>query len=189
MTAQEALGRPQRAKLSIKDFLLLDRSGAFDRYAKTELIDGTIIVVNAQYSDHFTVKNLLYRRIADACDALGRGLEAWSEGSIGIPPRNVPEPDIFVTRERPVKGLVRLETVALVIEVATTSLRLDLGDKLKLYATAGIPEYWVADVNGRVIHQMWAPEGEAYAERRETAFGQRVAAVTVEGLAVDTSQI
>ena len=48
-----------------------------------------------------------------------------------------------------------------------------------------MPEYWVVDVTGRVIHQMWSPGAEGYAERREAAFGERIEAVTIEGLTVD----
>jgi Uma2 family endonuclease len=66
------------------------------------------------------------------------------------------------------------------------SLKIDLGQKAAAYAAAGIPEYWVADANGRVIHQLCAPVGEAYAERREVAFGEMVEAVTIKGLRVET---
>ena len=45
-------------------------------------------------------------------------------------------------------------------------------------ARAGVPEYWVADVNGRVIHQMGAPVDDANVERREVAFGAQVEAST-----------
>ncbi len=189
MTAQDILARPHPAKLTVDDFLLLDRSGAFADYAKTELINGTVIVVNADYSEHFKVKNRLYRRIADACDALGGDIQAWSEGSIAIPPHSVPQPDIFITGVEPRRGLVALDTVLLAIEVASTSLDHDMGRKLALYAAAGIPEYWVVDVEGRTIHQMWAPEGEAYTERRDVANGERIAAVTIEGLSVETADI
>lgn len=37
----------------------------------------------------------------------------------------------------------------LVIEVADTSFDFDTDEKRHLYAQAGIPEYWVVDVNGR----------------------------------------
>ncbi|MGF1550544.1 MAG: Uma2 family endonuclease [Sphingomonadaceae bacterium] len=186
MTAQQTLARPRPAKLTVDDFLLLDRAGAFGKYQKTELIDGQVIVVNAEYAEHFTVKNRLYRRIADACDGLGRGVQAWSEGSIEIPPHNVPQPDIFITDEEPSRGLVKLETVLLVVEVAASSLEQDLGPKLKAYATAGVAEYWVVDVKGGAIHQLWAPAGETYAEKREVKLGQRIEAATVDGLKVET---
>jgi len=171
----------------VDDFLLLDRSGAFSGYSKTELIDGTVYCMSPQHAEHFTVKNRLYRRIADVCDALETGLEAWSEGSIGMPANSVPEPDIFVTSERPVKGLVRPETVVLVIEVANTTLRFDLDHKARLYAAAGVPEYWVVDVEGRLVHLLWAAGSDGYAERKTVALGEPIGAVTIGGLLVETS--
>jgi Uma2 family endonuclease len=84
---------------------------------------------------------------------------------------------------------VPLISVVLVVEVSATTLDYDMKRKLALYARAGVPEYWVADVNGRVIHQLWAPTGDDYAQRREVAFGEVVAAVTVEGLRVETTAI
>jgi hypothetical protein len=48
MTAHDQIENyPQRARLTIADFDLLCRSGAFDQYAKTELLDGEIFVMNA----------------------------------------------------------------------------------------------------------------------------------------------
>jgi hypothetical protein len=40
-----------------------------------------------------------------------------------------------------------------------------------------------------VIHQLWAPEGESYLERRELPFGRPLAAATVDGLMVDTKAL
>ncbi len=41
--------------------------------------------------------------------------------------------------------------IGLLIEVAVTSLRVDLTTALEQYARAGIPVYWVVDVPGRRI--------------------------------------
>ena len=49
-------------------------------------------------------------------------------------------------------GPVRLETVVLIAEVADTTLATDLGEKATLYARHGVPEYWVIDVEGRMLH-------------------------------------
>ena len=49
------------------------------------------------------------------------------------------------------------EDIALLIEVSNTTLDHDLGVKAKLYARAGIPEYWVVDIKGRRIHQHREP--------------------------------
>ena len=187
MSLHEAITTPQPAKLSIEDFMTLDRAGAFDGYCKTELIDGTIYVVNAQYSEHMKAKVRLLRRLADACDALGNGMEAWSEGSVAMAPSSMPEPDLFITRETPTTGPVRIETVALVVEVSDTTLIFDMGQKAALYARQGIPEYWVADLAANRIVRMWTPQGEAYSQRDEWAFGARVESAIIAGLGVDTA--
>lgn len=175
---------PLPVKLRIEDYLLLDRSGAFDAYAKTELIDGEIFYLGAQHRQHARIKSRLYLAVTATLRALQSPLEALIEASIAIPDRGVPEPDFVLTSEPEGEGLIPLGTVALVIEVADTTLANDLGVKARLYARAGIPEYWVADVEGKVIHQLWAPEGDTYAQRRAVAFGARIEAVTVAGLVV-----
>ena len=189
MTALETLTTPHPAKLSIEDFMVLDRAGAFAAYTKTELIDGTIYVVNAQYSEHMKAKVHLLRRLADACDALGGGLEAWSEGAVAMAPASMPEPDILVTTATPGEGPVRSETVALIVEVSDTTRDYDLGEKAALYAAQGIAEYWVADLKAKVLHQLWAPGADGYRERREVALGARVEAMTIAGLGVETRGI
>ncbi len=189
MSLLEKLTSPHAARLSVDDFLILDRSGAFESYAKTELIDGKIYVVNAQYSEHMKAKVHLLRRIADACDALCDGLEAWSEGSIAMAPASMPEPDIFITTATPTSGPVDEKTVALIVEISDTTAKYDLGKKARLYASAGVPEYWVVDLAAGKLHQMWSPSAKAYAEKREVALGERVAAATITGLAVETGGI
>jgi Uma2 family endonuclease len=47
------------------------------------------------------------------------------------------------------------------VEVSDTTLRTDLLVKARLYARAGIPEYWTLDLNGRCLYVHRAPsEGE-----------------------------
>jgi Uma2 family endonuclease len=43
-------------------------------------------------------------------------------------------------------------TAVMVVEIADTSLFLDTTTKAELYATAGVPEYWVLDVANRQLH-------------------------------------
>jgi len=177
---------PLPVKLRVEDYLALDELGAFEAYGKTELIEGEVVYMNAQHRPHARVKSRLFRLIADALDQLGGNLEALVEGSIAMPPHNVPEPDIALTAEPEGKGLIPLASLALVIEVSDATVRNDLGRKQRIYARDGIPEYWVIDVNRSVIHQMWAPAGETYSEHHEIAFGTAITAATIAGLTVET---
>lgn len=61
-----------------------------------------------------------------------------------------PMPDVAVMRGVP-GPLVHPTTADLVIEVADSSLDYDTTTKAELYATAGIADYWVLDVEGRQL--------------------------------------
>jgi Uma2 family endonuclease len=180
---------PQRVKLRIDDYVRLDAAGAFDTYGKTELLDGEVVFMNAQYRPHARIKSRLYLLMSRGLTDIDSTLEALVEGSVAMPPHNVTGPDIAVTAEPEGDGLIPLASLAMVVEVADSTLDNDLGRKLAIYAAAAVPEYWVVDVQGEVIHQMWKPEGEAYAETRQIAFGQPIDAVTIAGLIVATDRL
>lgn len=190
MSVFETWHEPKPVKLTIEDFLHLNETGAFDAYPKTELIEGVVVAMNSQLSKHARVKTRLLRRLADAVDAVMPGYEAWVEVSTAIPPVNMPEPDIVVTHFQATgRAPVPVDTIALVIEVADTTRSYDLGTKARLYASAGVPEYWVVDTGGEAIHQLWSPVDAAYSKRRVVAFGERIVASTIDGLTVDTAGI
>jgi Uma2 family endonuclease len=86
------------------------------------------------------------------------------EDPVNINERNEPEPDLTVLRvpRNELGRKPRPEDALLVIEVAASSLRLDLSTKADLYARAGIPDYWVLDVESRrmIVHR--EPAGGKY---------------------------
>ena len=57
---------------------------------------------------------------------------------------------------------------ALVIESAATSLKKDRHVKLPAYASAGIQEYWIVDLEGESLTVFREPDGGAY--RNEQTF-------------------
>ncbi|MCW5883329.1 MAG: Uma2 family endonuclease, partial [Anaerolineae bacterium] len=52
--------------------------------------------------------------------------------------------------------------VLLLIEASDTSLRKDREVKLPRYAAAGVPEYWIADLERETITVHREPAGERY---------------------------
>jgi len=180
---------PLPVKLRVEDYLMLDAAGALEGYGKTELLDGEIVYMNAQHRPHARIKSRLFRLIADALDNLPINLEALVEGSVSMPPYNVPEPDIAVTAEPEGEGLIPLASLALVIEVADTTLRNDLGRKRKIYASEGIAEYWVVNVRAEMIHQMWAPVGDHFTQSRDVPFDTEIESTTIPDLRVNTTAL
>jgi hypothetical protein len=65
--------------------------------------------------------------------------------------RSEPEPDLVVVRREVYEQAARhVSTAFLVIEVAKSSLRLDR-TLAAVYAEAGVPDYWVVNVEGRQV--------------------------------------
>jgi len=180
---------PLPVKLRVEDYLMLDEAGALQDYGKTELLDGEIVYINAQYRPHVRLKMALYNDIRARLEDLGSPLSVMVEGSIALGSRDVPEPDLTLTSEPDGAGLIPVASVALIVEVADTTLRSDLSRKARIYAAAGVPEYWVADVNGRTVHRMWMPAAETYSRRDSLAFGETLTAATIKGLWIDTAAL
>lgn len=181
--------RHHRMKLTAEAFELLNQHGAFAAYRKTELIDGDIYFVNAQHRPHGMVKMRLYDALRDELKRIGSDYRPVAEFTLSLSPTDRPEPDLMLTNQPDGAGFVPLASVPLVIEVSDTTLRVDLGKKLRRYAKAGIPEYWVADVNGREIHRMWSPTKLTYEKRDKINFGDPIAAASIDNLIVDTDAL
>ena len=49
-------------------------------------------------------------------------------------------------------------TAKVVVEVSDTTFDRDTGEKLQAYQAAGVPEYWVVDVQGRRVLRHLAPD-------------------------------
>lgn len=177
-----------RARLSVEQFVLLNDSGAFDGYGKSELIDGDIYVMNAQWSPHARAKSRLHVALANRLAEMGSDLEALVEVSVWLDDYNLPEPDLVITRHRG-DGAVPVDSVVLVIEVSDSTLSIDAGRKADLYAAAGVPEYWVVDVNKRRVLMHRTPDDDGYLNQSVTPFGEPLISATIEGLEVGSANL
>ena len=99
--------------------------------------------------------------------------------SVPISDENRPEPDVFVTRlpsrDYLARGNPRPADMRLVVEVSDTTLWRDRNTKARLYGGAGVPEYWVLDINGRRLFVHRLPVADGYADVQEFDETQSVA--------------
>ena len=182
---------PVRHLLTVEDFLVLDEAGAFEDIGRhVELIEGEIFVMAPLYFPHGRIHADLTTDLGLAVRALNSTLQVLTPVSAKVDSHSLPEADIIVADIAGFDGnLVTASMIRLLVEVSASSLAHDMGRKLRLYARAGVPEYWVADVAGRRIIRCHAPAGDAYRERAEFAFGAGIPAATIAGLGVDTARL
>lgn len=176
-------------KLTVEHYELLDRAGAFVDHHKTELLDGLVYAVSPQYRPHGFIKDELAYRLRRALEDIRSTLHVATEQSVSLAPFNEPQPDIILTSEPTGAGPIPGASVALLVEVSDSTSKFDRTHKAAIYADAGIAEYWVADVNKRVIYRMWSPDRSAYLQRDKIGLGDMLAAATIDQLAISTADL
>ena len=179
---------PQPFRLRMEHYEMLDRAGAFLE-RRVELIEGVLIEMSPQRTPHSFTKNELTYRLRRALEEIESALLAQAEVTLPLGPHSAPDPDIVLTSAPKGHDYIPLTSVALVVEIAATSLRYDLGDKKNLYAAAGIPEYWVVNVAARKVHRFWASEDGCFAQSDESRLDGPIASATIPNLAIDGSGI
>ena len=105
--------------------------------------------------------------------------------------RDGPEPDIALARTTRSYGRERPcpDEVALIVEMADSSLTFDLGEKRRKYAAAGISEYWGVDLNANVVHVFRNPVGSFYAESHVAILGSDLSPFEYPDVAIDVSLV
>jgi Uma2 family endonuclease len=187
MTQLEPLNSFRPLPLRVEDFVLLNDSGAFVDYGKTELINGAVVFMNSQHRPHARIKMHLYNALHDALKQMGSPYTVFAEATVSMPPHNAPEPDLVLTNEPDGEGPIPLESVVLIAEVSDATLATDLGVKARIYGQNAIPEYWVADVQARIIYQHSVPVADGYAVVMQHAFGADLMSVALAGLTISTA--
>ena len=145
-------------RISPEEYGRLVEAGVFDEDARVELIDGLLVDMSPKTAAHENAIAWLLDRLIDSLDRDRFQIRVSAALTIGM---SEPEPDIIVI-ERDTPRRRHPATAALVIEVAVSSQRRDLRDKPRIYASAGVPVYWVVDVDaGRAVAHS-SPRDEAY---------------------------
>lgn len=125
---------------------------------KVQLVGGLLVEMTPQKGPHFQL-------IADltmilTAQVMGRHTVSV-QGPLQVDDISEPEPDLAILPLPRYRGVGKTGDALLVIEVAESSLRFDLGEKARRYAAAGYPEYWVIDCVARVLirHTEPSPDG------------------------------
>lgn len=176
----------ERAVFTSEEFETLVAKGAFAGLGRFELREGIIYRMNAQHAPHARAKMELAMALRAAFTA-APDYEVVIEGSVRFEGGFSPEPDILVWRVGEAPKAFPGDRVCLIVEVSDSTLADDLGAKRDLYARAGLPEYWVADLNARVIHQFADPVEGAYRKAAQAVFGAKVASLSKPALVSDTA--
>ena len=112
-----------------------------------EVIEGRLVVAEPQSDAHARAIELAAEALRAA---FGRGWRIRVQLPLAATGDSGPEPDVAVVRGTP-RDTGHPRSAALVLEAADWSLRLDRKAKARVYARAGIAEYWIVNLVDRVV--------------------------------------
>ncbi|MEA5487754.1 MULTISPECIES: Uma2 family endonuclease [Pseudanabaena] len=131
---------------------------------RTELIAGQITIMAAKGTPHVTSLHLLANVLRDR---LGTSALVRTQDPIHLDDFSEPEPDLAIAQGTVLDYVEQHpspEQIYLVVEVADSTLKQDCEIKDKLYAKAGIADYWVLAPQKRQLHIFRKPTPTGYTE-------------------------
>jgi Uma2 family endonuclease len=148
---------PPRKRWTRAEREIIEATGLWDR-DRLELIEGELIVKMSKKRPHTVVYTAVLEWLAGVFGMKHLNPEAPIDVAPEDNPTSEPEPDIAVLAKAGPEYMGSnppASDIRLAIEVSDSTLAFDLGPKARLYARAGIPEYWVFDIGGRrlIVHR------------------------------------
>lgn len=123
---------------------------------RVELVDGEVIVMSPQGAHHYWTIDRVARILGRV---FGEGFWVRIQAPLRLETGSEPEPDIAIVTGLPNDYLdEHPSTAVLVIEVSDTSLAYDRTEKARVYARAGVPEYWIVNLLDRQLEVYRKPQ-------------------------------
>lgn len=148
-------GNRSRKKWTRAEVRRLYDLGALTPHDRLELLNGELVEKMGMKEPHagvFLLLDIVLRAI------FGVSFVFRVQLPFAIGDHSEPEPDIAV-----IAGNARdafnghPSQAALIIEISDSTLVYDLGGKAALYAQAGVEDYWVVDINNRLVYVHRSP--------------------------------
>jgi Uma2 family endonuclease len=138
------------AKWTLDDYHRMTAAGLLDN-RPVELLNGDIVTLAPEGPEHAFLGDEGGDYLSNL---LGQRAKVRQGRPITLPNQSEPEPDLAIVK--PLGETYRhrhpyAEDVFWVIEFSNISLVKDLDTKPGIYATAGIPEYWVVNLQDRTV--------------------------------------
>lgn len=145
-------------RLTVEQYHEMANAGILTSDDRVELLEGFLVPRMTVHPPHATCVDMLRREL----DAIVP--DGWFVGSQRpiTTESSEPEPDGAIIRGKLSDYASRHPSpadVALVVEVADDSLQRDRTFKHRLYARAGIPVYWIVNLNDRQVEVFTQPGG------------------------------
>jgi Uma2 family endonuclease len=155
-------------RFTVDEYLRLAQNGILTEDDRVELLEGLIVPKMPRVPRHDAMIDILVQLLIRLLPA------GWfpRDQKVLLTVDSAPEPDVAVTRGQPKDYWTKHPTaadVSLVIEVSESSLAIDR-KKRRIYARAGVPAYWIVDLDASAIEVYTEPNPQANDYQRRDVF-------------------
>jgi Uma2 family endonuclease len=175
---------------TVTEYHRLYESGILAPDERTELLAGEIALMSPKGTPHV----LSLRLLSGVLDALlaQEPVFVSTQDPIHLNEFSEPEPDLAIVQGTALDYAnqhPQPNQIDLVVEVADFTLKQDWGVKDKLYAQAGIRDYWVLDVQNRQIHIFRNPTATGYTSHLILSEPHQIAPLAFGDCTIDLTSI
>jgi Uma2 family endonuclease len=170
---------------TIEDVLVMTARGIIPRRAV--LLDGDVYGRPPDSDQHIHVAMRFARRVSTLLYEYRCFVGIHT--TLRLSDYNAPSPDIYVLAGGPPRGDVSADSILLVVEVADASLDDDLTDSASRYARLAVRDYWVVNVNERVIHVHRDPKDGVYPPPQVIEAGTKLQALLIPELTLTLDEV
>ena len=180
---------PTPHRFTVEDFQLMGEVGLLNDNKRYELLEGEIIEMEPPGNFHSSHVDRVHEEVFDR---LRRKYHLRNQGNVQVSDLSEPLPDVAILRHSPDEYSTAAPTakdILLLIEVADSSLAHDRDRKARIYARAGVPEYWIVDTRGRQVLVFRKPRRTGYGEMKMHAPGEKLRALKVPELSLTVDDL
>jgi Uma2 family endonuclease len=155
---------------------------------RVELVEGQVFEMSPMGTPHTIALMLLTRELPKV---VGDRYSVLIQGPLDLSNKSQPFPDAAILRGQPrdyAGGLPK--GAVLVIEISESTLSFDRGVKARMYANAGIEEYWILNLVDHQIEVFRKPiTGSGYADKAIVKRGDQLSLIAAPELVFEAANL
>jgi Uma2 family endonuclease len=168
-------GVVSRRRFTVDDYHRMVEAGILSERERVELIDGEVVAMTPIGPRHNACVDRALRALVTS---LGNNAIVRVQGSVRLDYYREPQPDLVLLRPRAdfyASALPGPADILLIVEIAESSLDYDRDLKARVYADAGVREYWLVDLGDNLLSCYSRPLRGTYQRVQNYRRGQVVA--------------
>jgi len=150
---------PKQGQWTYSAYITLPDDG--QRY---EVVNGVLYMTPSPGIAHQKISGRFFYYLFTHIEVAGLGTVLAAPTDVILSPKDVLQPDVFVVLNAGLEKIKELHVVGapdLVVEIASPSTAIhDRNRKYRVYAKAGVPEYWIAEPGTRTVEVLVLEAGE-----------------------------